>query len=323
MQTIMNQLPIHTYLPNTSRLIFGCMGLGGNTDPALAIQQAHQAIDAALEAGINFFDHADIYASGRAELVFGEVLKQRPELRAQIYLQTKCGIRFADSMGPQRYDFSRAWILNSVEGSLARLGVEQLDILELHRPDPLMEPEEVAEAFALLKSSGKVKHFGVSNMTAAQLRFLQSYLAEPLVANQLELSLAQHSFVDEGIFGLHPEGAAVNFAAGTLEYCRSESVQLQAWGSLAQGLFSGKDVSAEPAHIQQTAQLVTELAEEHGVSREAVVLAWLMRHPAQIQPVIGTTNPSRIHACAQALKVSLTREQWYRLYVSARGQRLL
>ncbi|MFT7561025.1 MAG: putative oxidoreductase [Flavobacteriales bacterium] len=322
----MNSLPIHRYFPNASQLVFGCMSLGGtwNADPISkdTIQHANAAIDAALEIGINVFDLADIYTLGKAELVFGEVLKQRPELREHLILQSKCAIQFEDEQGPQRYNFSKEWIKTSVDGSLERLGIEQLDILELHRPDPLMEGEEVACALMELKAAGKVKHFGVSNFTGSQMAFLQTYLPFPIIANQIEMSLASHNFVDDGIYGVHPEGASINFASGTLEYCAHNNVQLQSWGSLAQGLYSGKDISKEAPHVQQTANLVAELAKQYGSSKEAIVLAWLLRHPANIQPVIGTANPERIAACAQALNIQLTREQWYSLYVSARGQRL-
>ncbi|PCK03402.1 MAG: aldo/keto reductase [Alteromonadaceae bacterium] len=322
----MTNLPINRILPDASQLVFGCMSLGGDwgasTSSAQDLKHAHAAIDAALAVGINFFDHADIYCRGKAESVFGEVLKLRPELRDEIYLQSKCGIKFEDEQGPQRYDFSRQWICDSVEGSLTRLGVEQLDILELHRPDPLMNPEEVAEAFTALKAAGKVKYFGVSNMSGTQMQFLQSYLPYPLVSNQLEMSLQRHSFVDEGVFAVNPDGANINFAAGTLEYCGQNDVQIQSWGSLAQGLYTGKDISDQPIYVRQTADKVAALAGEFGVSAEAIVLAWLLRHPANIQPVIGTANPERITACGQAGKVELSREQWYSLYVSARGEPL-
>lgn len=322
----MKKLPIHQFLPEASQIAFGCMGLGGTWDSAplskADITHAHLAVDAALEVDINFFDHADIYTLGKAEQVFGEVLKERPELRGQIYLQSKCGIKFEDVDGPQRFDFSKDWILGSVEGSLSRLGVEQLDVLLLHRPDPLIELDEVAEAFSQLKSSGKVKYFGVSNMNAPQMQYLQSCLPDPLMANQLEMSLHRHSWVDEGILAVNPQGTDISFSSGTIEYCRSNNVQLQSWGSLALGLFSGKDISKEPEHIQVTAKLVTKMARQYGVSNEAVVLAWLMRHPANIQAVIGTSNPERIKACAQVKNIQLSREEWYSLYVSARGKRL-
>ncbi|MGB8713269.1 MAG: aldo/keto reductase [Onishia taeanensis] len=322
----MSQLPLDRFLPGVSPMAYGCMGLGGEWDAspveAHHVTQAHRALDAALEAGINFFDHADIYALGKAESAFGRVLKERPSLRESIFLQTKCGIRFEDAQGPKRFDFSAEWIRASVEGSLKRLGVEMLDVLQLHRPDPLMVPDEIAEVFTALKAEGKVRHFGVSNMQRHQLEFLQASLDAPLVANQLELGLHRLDFLDEGVLANQPEGTASNFTPGSLEYCRRHGVQLQAWGCLSQGRFTGRALDDQPAVITATATLVGELAEQYGVSREAIVLAWLRRHPANIQPVIGSTDPARIAASGEALGISLSREDWYRLYVCARGGEL-
>ncbi len=326
----MNQKPIslEQHFPGLSRLSFGCMGLGGTWDDA-PIEQHHfeaalAATDAALEAGINFFDHADIYTLGKAERVFADVMKARPGLREKIFIQSKCAIRFADEAAglPGRYDFSKEYISDSVDGILKRLDIDYLDILLLHRPDPLMEPEEVAEVFDGLKDSGKVRHFGVSNMNAHQIDYLQSYLDQPLIVNQIPLNLAQLDWLDEGVLTGTPEGKDVNFAPGTLEYCRRNGVQIQSWGSLAQGLFSGRDISQESDTVKATAAYVQELAQIHGCSREAIVLAFLMRHPVGIQPVIGTINPDRVRACGEATRVELSREQWYKLYVTSRGQRL-
>ena len=300
------------------------MGLGGDWDNSPVSKdhrmQAHQFLDSALHSGINFFDHADIYTRGKAEQVFGEVLVQRPGLREKIYLQGKCGIRFAEGQVPNRYDFSRDWIVHSVENSLARLHTDYLDLLLLHRPDPLMAPEEVAEAFYQLHKAGKVNHFGVSNMNGHQIQYLQSFLHQPVVVNQLQMSLTHLNWLDEGV--LVNQGQAVSFTPGTVEYCRSHNIQLQAWGCLSNGLFSGKDVQGESDAIRATADLVSGFSKALGVSREAIVLAWLMRHPAGIQPVIGTTNARRIKACAEAEGIKLNREQWYQLYVSARGRML-
>jgi len=311
-------------LPGVSPVIYGCMGLGGdwNNSPVAKedLRLAHRVVDAAVAAGINFFDHADIYTFGKAEEVFGRVLNERPELRQHIYLQSKCAIRFQDEQGPKRYDFSKEWLSQSVDEILARLNIEYLDILLLHRPDPLMEPEELADTFRSLKASGKVRHFGVSNMHGQQMAFLQGYLDAPLVVNQIEVSLSQLDWLDEGVMAGNPAGSHLNFAAGTLEYCRQQKVQVQSWGSLCQGLFSGRDVSNEPLSVQATAALVAEYAECYETSRESIVLAWLMRHPVGIQPVIGTTNVGRISACAQSTEVTLSREQWYALYVAARGE---
>ncbi len=322
----MKNYPINKYLEGASPIAFGCMGLGGgwSNEPAGSkeVDQAHQAIDASLESGINFFDHADIYTLGKAEQVFGEVLKERPSLRSQMYIQSKCAIRFDDENAPKRYDFSPEWIERSVDNILKRLNVEYIYILLLHRPDPLMEPEEVAETLKSLKLSGKVRHFGGSNMHQHQLTFLQKHLGTPLVANQIEVSLNRLGWVDEGVYAGNPEGRDINFTAGTLEYCRENDVQIQSWGSLCQGLFSGRDVSNEAPKVKATATLVGKLAEKYQVSQEAIVLGWLMRHPAKIQPVIGTTNPARTKACAEASSIKLSREDWYSLYVSSRGEEL-
>lgn len=308
-----------------SRLVLGCMGLGGgwSRDPLTSehLKQAHETIDAALTAGITMFDHADIYAHGKAEQVFGQVLKERPELRDKIILQSKCGIRPEEGPGrPKRFDFSKEHILSSVEGILSRLGVDSLDILLLHRPDPLIEPEEVAEAFAQLKQSGKVKGFGVSNMGAAQMQFLQHYLDAPLLVNQLEMSLSRLDWVNHAVHQNQKYGVQDSFPDGTLEYCRLNKVQLQSWAPLSRGLYSGKSMDGQSDNVKQTAALVADLASSKGVSKEAVVLGWLMRHPAGIQPVIGTIRPDRIQACQEALSIEMTREEWYALFTASRGR---
>lgn len=318
-------LPLHRHLPAASRLVFGCMGLGGGWMRTAFddgdVRAAHAAVDAALEAGITVFDHADIYTFGKAESVFGRVLAERPEVRASIVLQSKCGIRFADDAGPKRYDASASWITASVDGTLARLGVERLDALLLHRPDPLMEPEEVADAFTALRAAGKVEHFGCSNMSGAQMGWLQTALDAPLVANQIELGLGALAWLEEGVTVGQGAAADVGFTAGTLEYCRAASVQLQAWGPLAQGRFSRAPADVAPAD-QAAAKRVAEIAARYAVPAEAIVLAFLLRHPARIQPVLGTTDPARIAACARSLEVRLSREDWYALYEVARGGEL-
>ena len=302
------------------------MGLGGSWDnnaiSAVDIKKAHEVVDAAITSGITLFDHADIYTRGKAEQVFGEVLKVRPELRELIAIQSKCAIRFEDSLGPARYDCSAEWIIQSVENSLSRLNVEQLNILMLHRPDPLMEPELIAQAFDTLTASGKVKFFGVSNMQHHQMSFLSSALSQPLVLNQIELSLTNLAWLEEGVTTGQSDCPAINYAAGTIEYCQQNNIQLQSWGCLSQGLFTGRDITNEPLHIHKTAELVMKMAAEYQVSKEAVVLSWLKRHPANIQPVIGTTNVERIKACTEVDNINLTREHWYALWLCARGHAL-
>jgi predicted oxidoreductase len=300
-----------------STLIYGCMGLGGgwNDQPVRSedVKKVHTVIDSALECGIRLFDHADIYTFGKAEQAFGKALKERPELDNELRIQSKCGIRFADELGPKRYDFSTSWIVSSVDSILSRLGVEQIDTLLLHRPDPLMVVDEVASAVATLQASGKIKNLGVSNMNAHQMSYLQSALSTPIVCNQMEMSLTKLDWLEEGIT------AFSSSTLGTLEYCQANNIEIQAWGSLSQGLFSGRELNGQPDNIVRTATYVRELAEHYHVSSEAIVLAWLQRHPANIRPVIGTTAPHRIKACAQSDTVTLSREQWYTLYELARA----
>jgi predicted oxidoreductase len=301
-------------------------GGGWNSDPITGddVLKAEKAVDAALSIGISMFDHADIYTRGKAEETFGRILKQRPDLREQIVIQSKCGIRLGDGTLPGRFDFSRKHILEAVDGSLSRLGVDYLDVLLLHRPDPLVEPDEVAEAFGKLKSAGKVRYFGVSNMSVGQIKFLQHALPDQLVVNQLELSLSHLDWLDQTVHVNQKAGASANFADGLMEYCQMELIQIQAWGPLSQGRFTGRSVEKEPENVQKTAALVKRMAAEKETTPEAIVLGWLMRHPAMIQPVIGTTSPERIVACQDAERQSqeMTREEWYTLYVSARGQNM-
>ncbi len=185
-----------------------------------------------------------------------------------------------------------------------------------------MQPEEVAAAFDQLEKSGKVKYFGVSNMQQHQMQFLQSSIDQPLVANQLAMSLSQLDWLEEGVLVNNPDSRPGSFTPGTLEHCRSNSIQLQAWGCLSQGLFTGKDTASQSPSTQETAKLVTEMAETLETSKEAIVLSWLKQHPAGIQPIVGSTSPDRIKACGKASNIQLSREQWYQLYVSARGHEL-
>jgi predicted oxidoreductase len=316
------KLPLNSYGFEASRLVLGCMGFGGgwNRDPLTAehLRQVNEGVDAAMSVGINMIDHADIYAFGKAEQVFGQMLKERPGLRDRLIIQSKCGIRWAEREGESnRFDFSKAHILKSVDQILERLGIDNLDILLLHRPDPLVEPEEVAEAFAELKKSGKVTRFGVSNMSVGQMRLLQAYLEEPLVANQLELSLTKLDWLDSQIHVNQEAGKLSSFPDGTIEYCRMENVQIQSWSPM-RGLFNIDLAEAAP-NIRATAEMVSSMAEEKNTTQEAIVLAFLLRHPAQIQPVLGTTRPDRIRACAEAEKVELSHAEWFRLYVTSRG----
>lgn len=299
-------------------LIYGCMGLGGGWDrtphTAQDTDHAEAAVQAALEAGITRFDHADIYRFGKSEAVFGEVLSRTPGLRERIELQTKCGIRLAEGDRPGLYDLRAASILRSVEESLIRLRTDVIDTLLLHRPDPLAAPDEIAKALHSLHGQGLVRRFGVSNMSAVQMAHLQARLNVPLTVNQLEMSLARRDWVETGVLVNTPAAAGLGFHEGILEHCVDHGIELQAWGALANGCYTG----AEPS---PAAKLIKELARRKDTTPETVLLWWLQQHPAGVVPVIGTSRPERIRACRDAaMRASaLTHEEWYELWIAARG----
>lgn len=296
----------------SSRLAYGCWRLA---DREMTPAASRAAVQAALEAGYTLFDHADIYGEGRAETVFGQILKELPGVRDRILLASKCGIRRPGDPvpgAPYRYDFSADHLLRSCEGSLRRLGVNSLDLYQLHRPDFLMDPDEVAGAFVKLKESGKVREFGVSNFKPAQVAALQRACPMRLVVNQVEISLANPGCVEDG----------------TLDHCLAERITPMAWSPLGAGLLGEGARRLLPAQepykdrIQPILEAVDALARERGFPRTAVALAWLLRHPAGIVPLVGSTDPARIREAARAEEAVLSREDWYRLYEPARGQRL-
>jgi predicted oxidoreductase len=312
----------------SSRLIYGCMGLGGtwSDDPhdITDVETAAEAVEAAMDIGVTLFDHADIYRNGKSETVFGEVLATTTGLRERIQLQTKCGIRLNERGLETHYDLSSDAIVERVNGSLERLRTDYVDILLLHRPDPLMDPAEVAAAVGKLMAEGKVRALGVSNMSAAQIEFLQDSLETPVVANQLELSLLKRDWLESTVLVNHPGAADYSFPHGTLEYCARQGITLQAYGALARGHYTGNPPERPTLAESATAQLLSDMARERDTTREAVLLGWLMKHPAGIAPVIGTANPDRIRACAGASRVAqtMTREEWYRLWTTARGSNI-
>lgn len=287
-----------------SRIALGCMRMAG-----LDTKEAEKVIATSLEEGINFIDHADIYGGGQSEERFRDAVKNLGLAREKLILQSKCGIQRG------YFDFSKEHILTSVDGILSRLGTDYLDFLVLHRPDILMEPEEVAEAFTQLKKAGKVKHFGVSNQNRYQMELLQSYLTEPLAVNQLQLSPAHTPMFDFGVNVNMKNEAATNRDSGIVDYCRLNKVTIQAWSpfqiDLGKGLFSGN-----PGYATLNAT-ISKYALQYGVSDEAIVIAWILRHPAKMQAIIGSMNPDRIRKIAQAEKVTLTRPEWYDIYISA------
>jgi predicted oxidoreductase len=316
-----------TAAPN-GRLLYGCMGLGGDwsTEPheIADVEAAAAAVEAALDIGVTLFDHADIYRHGKAEAVFGEVLAGTSGLRERIQLQTKCGIRLNERGLETHYDLSADAIIERVNGSLERLRTDYVDILLLHRPDPLMEPAEVAAAVGKLMAEGKVRALGVSNMSAAQIEFLQDSLETPVVANQLELSLLKRDWLESTVLVNHPDAHSYSFPHGTLEYCARQGITLQAYGALARGHYTGNPPERPTPAESATAALLAEMAREKDTTVEAVLLGWLMKHPAGIAPVIGSANPDRIRACAGAARVAqtMTRPEWYRLWVTARGSNI-
>ena len=265
-------------------------------------------VDTALENGINFFDHADIYGKGRCEELFGKVLT--PSLREKIILQSKCSIRPGIA-----FDFSKEHILNSVDGILKRLNTEYLDVLLLHRPDALMEPEEVADAFRILKESGKVRHFGVSNQTPMQMELLSKYCDEPLLINQLQLSIAHCPMINSGINANMYNDSGINRDGGVLEYCRLKDITIQAWAPFQYGMFEGIFLGNEK--FAELNKVIDNLAEKYNVTNSAIAVAWILRHPAGIQTIVGTTNKDRIAQISKASEIRLTREEWYALYMAA------
>ncbi len=315
-------------IPNTnlevSKIAYGCMGIGGSWDDSPltdeVLSKAIDSVSAALEHGITFYDHANIYARGKSELVFGKVLQEMKGVRDSMIIQSKCGIRFPGDPEPDypgRYDFSYENIIESTNGSLNRLGIEQLDILLLHRPDPLMEPEEVAKAFDELQAQGKVRYFGVSNFNPGQMALLQNSMDQPIIVNQIEISLLHHHLFNDGILANQTTGKYAA-ATGIIDHCRLNNIQIQAWSPVALGKIFTPPSDADD-NIKGLAKKIADYAEEKKTSREAIALAWLLKHPAGIQPVIGTTNPERIINSCIADDVTLTREEWYTLFTIARG----
>lgn len=315
----MQQMKLGQSSLEVSRIALGCMRLSDDREEAM------RTVEAALDQGINFFDHANIYGNGAREAVFSALWTRSPHLREKILVQSKCGIRFPGDPHPDspgRYDFSYEHIIHSVEGSLKRLETDYLDVLLLHRPDALAEPEDVARAFDELRQAGKVRWFGVSNHTAAQIRLLQTCVEQPLVANQVQMSVIHGNLINDGIDFNRNDDTPSSRSEGTIEFCRMENITLQAWSPLAAGHITGRLPDNPEPRLEETAKVVAELAREKGVSGEAILVAWLLRHPAGIQVIIGTTNPSRIAGACQADDVELTREEWYRLFVAGRGARV-
>ena len=287
-----------------SAVVLGCMRMSG-----LDEARADAIIDCALEHGIDYFDHADIYGGGNAERVFAGYLKRHPGARENMRIQTKCAIH------DKQYDFSKEHIIASVEGSLSRLGVEYVDFLLLHRPDPLMEPEEVAEAFDLLESSGKVRHFGVSNHNLMQIELLKTAVRQPLMANQLQFSVTEAGMVTSGMNVNMKNADSVMHDGGLLEYSRIKGMTIQAWSPFQHGFFKGNFVD-NPDFPELNAALA-KVGEAHGLTKTGAAAAWILRHPANMQLIAGTMNPDHLREICKAADVTLSRAEWYEIYRAA------
>ena len=287
-----------------SAISLGCMRMGG-----LDEIRVDAIMDTALECGVNFFDHADIYGKGNAEKVFGEYLKRHKDVRDNIMIQTKCAIHDG------QFDFSKEHILKSVDSSLARLGVDCIDVLLLHRPDTLMEPEEVAQAFDILESSGKVKYFGVSNQNMMQMELLKTAVKHPLIINQLQFSVTEAGLVTSGMNVNMKNAESVMHDGSFLEYSRIKKITIQTWSPFQYGFFKGNFVDDEK--FPELNVKLAEIGEKYGLTKTGVAAAWILRHPANMQLIAGTMNPEHLREICKASDVTLTRAEWYEIYRAA------
>ncbi|MCR4960258.1 MAG: aldo/keto reductase [Lachnospiraceae bacterium] len=290
-----------------SAIVQGCMRM-----PALSVDDAAKVISTAYECGVNFFDHATCYGDGEAETRFGDAFPKTGIKREDIYIQSKCGLRFDNN----EFDWTKENILTSVDGILKRLKTDYIDALLLHRPDLLFDPEEVAEAFDELEKSGKVRHFGVSNVVPMQFELLKKYVKQPLVFNQLQLSLEQSQLIDQAMYMNNKTTEySINRDGNALDYCRLNDVTIQAWSPLQIGMFGGTFV--DNPDFPELNKVLGELADRESVSKAAIAVAWILRHPAKMQAIVGTMNPEHIKDICTAADVNLTHHDWYALYLAA------
>jgi len=300
----MNTIKIARSDLDASEIALGCMRIA-----SLSNQDIATLIHTALDAGITFFDHADVYGGGKSEEKFAEALDMTPRLRDTMILQTKVGIRKGS------FDFSKEHILEAVEGSLNRLRTDHLEVLLLHRPDALVEPEEVAEAFTILHDSGKVKYFGVSNQNPMQIELLTKFVKQPLIINQLQLSITNTGMIDAGINVNMKIDSSIVRDGSILDYCRLKEITIQPWSPFQYGFFEG--VFLDNDKFPELNAQINTIAASRGVTNTAIAIAWLLRHPARMQPILGTTNPTRVKDACKASDVKLTRQEWYAIYLAA------
>jgi predicted oxidoreductase len=289
---------------DVSEISLGCMRISGMTNAEIS-----HLIHTALDGGITFFDHADVYGGGQSEAKFAEALDMNPTLRETMHIQTKCGIRKG------MFDFSKEHILEAVDGSLKRLRTDYLDVLLLHRPDALVEPEEVAEAFTILQDTGKVRNFGVSNQNPMQIELLKKFVKQPLVINQLQLSITNTGMIDAGINVNMEIDQSIDRDGSILDYCRLHDITVQPWSPFQYGFFEG--VFLDNDKFPELNQKIDEMAAAKGVANTAIAIAWLLRHPAKMQPILGTTNANRVKDICKASDITLSRQEWYEIYLAA------
>ncbi|MBI5930812.1 MAG: aldo/keto reductase [Chloroflexi bacterium] len=292
---------------DVSEISLGCMRISEMTNPAIS-----RLIHTALDEGVTFFDHADVYGGGQSEAKFAESIDMTPSLREKMMLQSKCGIRQGS------FDFSKEHILEAVNGSLKRLRTDYLDVLLLHRPDALVEPEEVAEAFTILHDSGKVKYFGVSNQNPMQIELLTKFVKQRIVFNQLQLSITNTGMIDAGINVNMENDPSINRDGSILDYCRLKEITIQPWSPFQYGFFEG--VFLDNEKFPELNLIINEMAASKGVANTAIAIAWILRHPARMQPIVGTTNPERLKDICKASDLTLTRQEWYKIYLAAGNQ---
>ncbi|WP_261019222.1 aldo/keto reductase [Streptococcus mitis] len=290
-----------------SEIVLGMMRIEDKS-----VKEVEELVETALSVGINAFDLADIYGRGRCEELLGLVLKNRPDLREEMWIQSKCGIRIEEFT---YFDFSKDYIIKSVDGILQRLKIDHLDSLLLHRPDALMESDQVAEAFDLLYKQGKVRNFGVSNQNPMMMELLKKDVKQPLAVNQLQLSAAFTPGFESG-FHVNMEDSQAAMRDGSIfEYCKLHDVVIQAWSVLQFGYFKGNFVGNEK--FQALNQVLDRLAFKYGVTPSTIAISWILRYPAKMQAVVGTTNPKHLREVSQAANFSLTRKEWYEIYLAA------
>ena len=290
-------------------IALGCMRING-----VDKRTAEAFVKTAIELGANFFDHADCYGGGECEAIFADVVGMNSSVREKLLLQSKCGI-----VPGKMYDFSKEHILKSTDAILSRLKTDYLDVLLLHRPDALLEPDEVAEAFSTLYKSGKVRNFGVSNQDPGLMQLLQSSLEQLIVVNQVQLSITNASLITQTMNMNIMDNMSIDRDNGTLNYCRLNNITVQPWSPFQYGFFEG--VFLDNEKFPQLNAKIDEIAKKYNVANTTIALAWLLRHPAKMQPVTGTINPERLKDCVKATEITLTKEEWYEIYLAA-GHRL-